>query len=675
MTFVSASRAVAVFTGIFIWFALPAAKADLLAETVEGVIAPQPRSRLYEEWEKLRVKVDGRILNDQAPMGRVGSIGADLRYRYLVQPAFIQSYHQRFDSYMVRLNAGISREIGFGVALEGQVSFSRLYPTKQDALTAPIYFLNRFPFKSSVALSALNPGDAVRLEIGSDGSIGKGFSSVFSQFQVAASLAYNRGTRFVVDVYRMQENRVRIRVIGTRNMGSVSSGVAVDPVASIDVGLGFINNILRRWLHCTPASIGASGSLGNGSPVDTVMVDYVFDLSKPQGAAAYEAVMMAIRKIQLQIHLNFLGDQDKLAAEVLRYLSVAEGQYQRDRGKSFAARSVDRVFKGRSLTRFASSSLGSDCLRIWDASISAYYSTTGVRSYDKNDVASDNLYVSTSVGSKREFFLGLYGEEGRVAANALFPAEKRPGGTIGGLHPTSLSDVIVSREIKDKVLKPSEVRRFIRDFQYQYPLFDSMVDWRPLQSADTKVNAYARLKFALRAEAFAGLPKLGFGELRARLERYVNMHPDVARLPFTPGQHSDAHWYDYRFEEDFSTIAQALHTLINSNDVMSRFKAFSEIRHNRLFQSVGVGFVMSLLPKERIDELVRFSLTAGADQMEPMSVTNSAPGPSSVYLALEYILATINERGFDLRLQLDESGTLMSVVGPKNHDVTCVVCL
>jgi hypothetical protein len=674
MTSVCTCRGIAVFFTIFVSFVSSWAQANLLAETVEGVIAPDPRSRLYEEWEKLRIKVDGRILDEQVPVGSVGSIGAGLRYRYLVQPAFVQSYHQRFDSYMVRLNAGIAREIGFGVALEGQVSFSRLYPTKQEALTAPIYFLNRFPFKSSVALKALNPGDAVRLEIGSDGSIGKGFSSVFNQFQVAASLAYNRGTRFVVDVYRMKESRARIRVIGTRNMGSISGGVAVDPVASIDVGLGFINSILRRWFHCTPASVGASGSLGNGSPVDTVMVDYVFDLSKPQGVMAYEAVMMAIRKIQLEIHLNFLGDPDKLASEVLRYLSVAEDQYQRDRAKNFTARAVDRVFKGRSLTRFASSSLASDCLRIWDASVSAYYSTTGVRSYDMNDVATDNLYVSTSVGAKREFFLGLYGEEGRVSANALFPAEKRAKGTIGGLHPTGLSDVIVSREIKDKVLKPGEVRRFIRDFQYQYPLFATMVDWTPLQSNENKINAYARLKFALRADAFAELPKLGFWELRTRLDRYVNGHPDANRLPYSPGQHSEANWYD-RFQDDFTTISQGLHTIIDSNNVMDRFKAFSEIRHNRLFQAIGVGFIVSLLPKNRVDELVKFSLAAGADQMASMSVTNAAPGPSPVYLALEYILAAINERGFDLRLQLDESGRLMSVVGPSSQGVTCVVCL
>jgi hypothetical protein len=662
------------FLGCAILFIALSANAGFWADDVEDFVQPNPEGRLYKEWERLRISLDGKVLNEAKSFGNVGSIGLGLKYRYVVQPAFVKTFHQRFDSYMLNVNGSISREIGLGLSIEGQVVFSRLFPTKLQAITAPIYFLNRFPLTSKLALEQLAPGDAVRLEIASDGSIGKGFAKSFTEAQLGLSIAYNKGSRFIADVYRMQDDRVRVRMIATRDTGSLSGNVSVDPTRKFDLGLGIINGILNRWIHCTPVSFGGSASLGDEHPADTMMVDYVFDLSKPEGARAYEQIMREVRKFKFELHLNFLRDPDRIAAELLRYVQAAEEQFLKDRDKRFEDRAVDRIFKGRSMTEFINASLSSDCLRIWRAETAAYHSTTAVRSYDRHDVVSDNLYVATSVGTQTDFLLNLYGEEGRLAANALFPAVKSKTKIIGDLDPAGLSDFIVAREMKDKAMRPKEVERLITDFRYQYPRFADLVDWSSLISEQNKVNAYARLTFVFHPESFDAIPKLTEAELDTRLHSYVTNHPRSEWLPVDFSSDNRESAID-RFGNDTRYIAHRLAVVLSSPSPLDRFKAFADLRQNRLFQQVGAGFVMSLMPQERVNDLVHITLQFGADDLTPISVENQAPGASSLYRALEYILATINDRSFDLRLQLDENGNPGPIRDEENRPRICAGCL
>jgi hypothetical protein len=70
-----------------------------------------------------------------------------------------------------------------------------------------------------------------------------------------------------------------------------------------------------------------------------------------------------------------------------------------------------------------------------------------------------------------------------------------------------------------------------------------------------------------------------------------------------------------------------------------------------LFQDVGAGFVLTLLPQEQIRALVEATLTIGAKDTPTIEVVSRSAGMSHLYKEVEHILNAINDRSFDLRLQ------------------------
>lgn len=657
------------------WAETPSEKRE---RTLEDFVSPQKGSWLHDQWEKLKIQVDGKILDADTDFGSSGALGTNLSFRYQVQPAFVKNYHQRFDMYKASLGLGYGDSIGVSTNLEAQVTFSRLYPTKNEAIKARVYFLNRFPFKGEEALTHLTPGDAVRLEISSDGSIGKGFSELFSEKgNATAYLSLSKGTRFILDVYRMKNNRTRMRLLANRNLGSINGGIGLNPLGKFDIGVSILDRVLNRWFHCSPAALNASNTLGEDNPIDTIMVDYIFDLKQQEGLEAYNEVMKEVKHLQWALLLNYLRSPKGLSDALVNYVAKAEQQFQRDRSKSYQDRAVDRLFKGRTMTESSSVTLKSDCFRIWDSSITTSHTVTSVQSFDRNDQTSDNILVATNLKKKGDYFLNFLGTESDLSVNALFPGQRVNENQSTRVIPTGLSDLVIARTFKDKALRHSELVHMIHDFNYQYPAFSKSVDWISLMTGEKQINAYARMSFVFHRDALENLRGMSGSELYSKLREFVDNHPRKLWLPhdLSNNRNTDGHQMSDKFEEDVQYISIKLAEILNATDVMTSFDGFAELRRNNLFQAIGAGFLMSLLPDEEVRNKIHLDFTAGSDQRPAVSVSTSAPGASNLYTALNFILNTLNDRSFDLRLQLDANGEIMPTRFSPTADQHCEKCL
>lgn len=617
--------------------------------------------QIQEEWDNSTLQADPK-LKAGFSVGSISSVTGHLGYSYTVTPAYVQDRHQRIDSYGVKLGAHIGQALGVGRSAEAQISFSRLFNRKTQALFAVPKTPRAFPFTADTALQHLGRGTAARLELATDGHIGASFSHIaqtgLGTLPAQFSAALRRGTRYIIDVYRIDQYRVRLRMVATRNMGSFGAKTSVTPLTAVNFGLGFVDNVLNQLFRCELISVEGEQTATNKLPVDSMMVDYVFYLGSPLGVETYNQFFAQILDMNVLQQLSLFQTPEQFYNSVWDYAEVVDEAYQKE--KLVAApqyRIVQREFKGRTLTDFRKISIGSGCFKLWDVDKEVYHGTTGVRSFNDNDQAEDYFYLGTQQLKEFNFLFGLFDEEHSLEVNTLFRAQRENEQNPLSLKPVALSDLVLTRSFKDKKFLGkgtliNEIRTFRKDIEYQYPQFFSNIDWS--QYTQTKQLAYSKLEVLFDSRSVVLLRQKQFSEeqLKRLLQNYIARYPYPNALSTTGvGKHHDPKGGFDRFAKDTATIARRL-TLIFTpgTSVEVAVKAFSSLRKNRLFQDVGAGFILTLLPQDQIKSLVEATLTIGAKDTPTIEVTSYSAGMSHLYKQVEHIINTINDRSFDLRL-------------------------
>ena len=615
--------------------------------------------RVCKEWEKLRIRFDGKLLEESFSLGDNTGIGLGLKYRYLVQPAFVRNLHQRFDIYTASGSLGYSLGEGFGLGggLNAIVTFSRLYENKTDALKARVYFLNRIPWTAKGVEEELDEGDAVRIEIHTSGSLGKGITESTQKYVSGASASVSRTSVFMADIYKMKQGRVRVRMIGSRNSASFGVNFSINPVNKlIDTGVSLLDRLGNRWFKFRPANLGFSTNPFESMPIDTFMSDYVFDMNKPEGAKAYEEILANLRKLKFLLELNFLANETKLGEALERHIVPAERQFlEKDRFLRASDRSVDRVFKGRTSSSNTSLNGESSLSKLWTLQGSIYFATTNVVSYRPDNSTSLMVFTSRNSNFKKEGPFNLYGNEITYSINGLFDAVRVKSGSNQEFAVKDISDLLLTRDYQDKRLTSSDINRAKEYVKDNLPDIAPIIDWGQLNEIKKSTNGYIRMSFLFHAEALSYLSRFSPPELYARLADYIYKHPDVMQFKAHAGKIGDES-SEQALEREIQNLHYELLKVFRSENAGTRLSSFQALKNSPLFQEVAMGFISSLLPKENLRKLIFFRLVAGADEVGNLSFTFGENDMSDLYRSLQYILAVINDRSFDLRLQIDERG-------------------
>lgn len=756
-----------------------------------NVFHPPPGGWLRKQWDKLKLSLDGKLLDKNWPMGENMNLGIGLSWQFMVKPAFIKDYQQRFDIYSVNPSLGWSlRNVGFSLALGGQVTFSRLYKSKWEAIKGQsdcnphnnkslldhlgIYFLNRIPFEPEDLWApnrpetgyALNPGDAVRIEYFTSGSAGTGKEDVTDLFKTSGSLGASRSSAFIVDIYKLKGSHVRVRMVATRNTLTASVGTGVEFLKNLATGNYFIllRKFFEKWTNIKPLSAGFSMVPSQHFPVATFMVDYVFDLSKPEAAKAYGDFMSLIKNPETFIKdLHFLKSQSALAKTLLEdYIKPIDKVYQESRRRPLGERAIDRIFKGRANSTNFSFSGGSELTAFLTGNLTNSVTHTNITSYNSDETNRHFTYVSSSSNIKHTR-LKVDGFEINDGISGLFEANRLSDVEY---EPRLLQDFILTSDYQNSYIGHTYLNQVKKNFEYSIPYIASQIEWGKLLAIKDATNGYVRNQFIIHDRAFHYLALNDYPQLRSRLSDFMWNHPNVQNFKnyaMASGTIADSDYHaleawitnmarqmditlnglelDFRtidFQalrvllpemirtldeldpqdgfhpykldiykdlkafvlkadstlknlneenrkltirqlklifrrvnlilleldhehllgeiEKFTPLALKANSILHDQDTDDRFTAFKALKGDKLFQEISMGFITSLLPQDKLFELVYFNLVAGSRETEQITMRFGTNGESDFYKSMQYILSLINDRSFDLRLQMNEKG-------------------
>lgn len=606
--------------------------------------------RLVKEVAKQDIGASVNLVNGDIVNGLSTSLG----YRIESEPSYVDGYYTRIDKYTLKfgLNPGdfieaLDTPIGINLEKGSEIIFARQFKNQKDSLLALPYTPRNLPFTAKNALERLQPGDFVAFQ--GKLSLVLSLSQNFLKwdFRAGASTHVYLSGEFMVHIFRMPQDKIRVKLIAIRERGAgANAGIGLDKFEVL--GLGIVDNRIEKWLNIVPLDLRT----GTGKN-DVIMLDYVFDLNNSQAVQAYDSLML--HKVQLKdIKIaNPTASRTDLTQDLLTDLSDVEQIALEDSLLPPQERRIDRIFKG------SSEGVGNDSrikfgLNLWKFEAGRAYGENKVLSYDKQDNEQYFLLDTLSRYKKTKILFGLFGEETLLTSNLLFTSDK-------DWTPKRFVTLTSSAEMKMKDVSSQdlkEIQRLVQDTigagQYQN------IDWSSWEaSTDKKVNGYFKQEVFFNPDALSVLPYLSPESVEARFKQYLQEKGRPRSIPVF-GTNSPIsvifNWVS-AFTGDIHRIAEHLNVVINPNkSVQERFSAFEDLQQIPIWRERGIGFLMSFISEDKRTQLLRYEMVLSAKGVAPVQYSYGQFSEEKLYRALMYIQNVIQNRSFDLRLFTDENG-------------------
>ncbi len=324
-------------------------------------------------WEKLK---DGTIddvckaaqlkLNENVRLGSVPGVGGGVGRYLLRAPSQKLALVDEVD---VNLSATLGNDIlqlpavqGLGVSLSGRLEGRSqvVRPLDSDKYCRELGTLVKlYDLKTAIPatagrISAMEIGEIWKLPLSLRFSFGATLGTTFNELvSVSVSAGESKERRPSVTLYRMDENRLRLRVrldrVTVQSAGASVSGVQF-PLS--DLGLWNADNVLAGFVNRTWAgevnkflaaqlSFGYSRNFGK-----KLLVEFILDPKDARQMAALEKFMRSDfsilkRFIELGLHFNHFAENDETAGG-LGEITDAAGQAARGVGEkpSFAGSDI-----------------------------------------------------------------------------------------------------------------------------------------------------------------------------------------------------------------------------------------------------------------------------------------------------------------------------------------------
>ena len=612
--------------------------------TLGEAFDPQPAPTgdhgfLYNQWSKAKLKFHKNLISKNLTIMGHASLGFVVDYNYLVQPAFIQNKQQRLDSYSAGINLTIPvGSLSAGTSLSGQATFSRIIDDKNTAAIQTPYFLNRIPWNTSVAKNDLNPGDMVRVEISSSANGGRGMYSGHSGFGTSLYASISRGAHLILDVYKMNKDYVRVRLIAVRRAGDFSGNIGVEAIHPATLAANVVQKLVSDSLSVQPVSLGVNKNGLSSMPVETYLLDYVFNLENAEAVAAYDILMKNIKAVNVAEYINFQLKEKTVGERMLVLAKDVQELVKKYSQFPVVQRPVDRIFQGQTSTRYTTTHLGSQLklgLNLWNKQLDNSDSRTSVQGYDDQNASNQMLYLSFSDVNNTELGFDLFQTLNYNQVEALVDSKSgKPG----------ISDIVFTKNLSDKSMNDDQILAAQSYIHFTAPGYASQIDWSPYLNGKSKHNGYVQIKTVFHEEAINSIAGVSEREIYDRFHSFISQYPNSTEQTHL------------RYEYDIRIISKQFSIILNQNSVLEeKLNAFSRINGMSLFQELGTSVISSFLPPSQFENLVYLSVEAGAAELQPISKKFGNNSLTKAYSSLQFMLSLVNNRSFDLRLQIDSA--------------------
>lgn len=617
-------------------------------------------------WEKIKKEVAKQEIGGSVTLVNadiINGISTSLRYKIESEPSYVDGYYTRIDKYIMDFGVDIGdllndmdSPISFGINKGTEIIFARQFKTQKDSLLTLPYTMRNLPLTAEKAITRLVPGDFVAFEGKLNLVLSLGYDTLKGSFEAGASTHAYLSGNFMVHLFRMADDKMRVKLIAVRGEG-VGANVGVEVEDLEILGVNLIDNRIEKWLNFVP--LKASTGLGKK---DVIMLDYVFDLDNAQAAQAYDNLMQNKVMFKDVKILNPMASRQDLQNQLLADLTGVEAITMEDAQMPAQQRRIDRVFKGSSegLYRDAKTKFSLSLLKF---EAGRAYGENKVLSFDKQDQERHFLLDTFSKYKKSKILFGLFGEETLATSNLLFTAgskwEPQRFVTLTSSNEMKMRDVSARdfREIQKIVLETIGQKEY------------SKVPWHLWSFANGKiVNGYFKQEVFFNPNALNYLPYMTKDAFAARFKAYIASKSRPRSTPvirvLLPPKGAFGNWLA-AFTGDINRIASRLQIIINPlTTVEKRFEAFEELQEIGIWRERGVGFLMSLVPEASQHQLMRYEMVLSAKGTQPIQYSFGTFAEESLYRSLMYIQNIIHNRSFDLRLFADDAGEYRTSTKP-----------
>ncbi len=576
-----------------------------------------------------------------------------MKYRYQVEPTWQNGFYSRYDRYVLNTNLNPGdwvnlNQIGLNIGQNSEVLFVRQFPSQWEAAKALPYGLDRLPFKSKDALTKLAIGDFVSFtaNLNMITSIGSVMPLAGGTLSAQASMYALVSGEFLVHLFKVDNQRMRVKLIALRNKeGGVNASIGLaNPL--VITGLKLLDNRVSEVLDLNPLSAHSATSKKH-----LLMADYVFDLKNPQAAKAYESIVNQTYQFKDVSLLNPFNDRKRLEGKLLTNILPAETIFYEDMKNQIPEKSrrIDRIFKGDNESESINTNFRFG-LKTFRFTQDSTYSQNHIASENRDGKLEKFIFDSFAKVFDTQFLFGLFGSTHTMTMSLLNEADD-------SFEPTQFIALILSRERKMKTLSVGD-QRDIKNHLLRVlgPNRFSQVNWGDFKREEDRTLSRLNSQLVFHTKAYEAAPNLSYAEAYELFRKFLasGPHPKTIDYSKLPGDINLKPPYIEKpeYEDDIQTIAATVASALHSGvDKSERLNAFLSIRDMPLWQEVGAPFLMSLLPQDRLNELVYFEFKWDAKGVVvPATYSFGLEANQELYKSLIYIQNVMNDRSVDLKL-------------------------
>lgn len=638
--------------------------ASILTAALTFQVANAGLAEFFEHKEfpkNYRDEIANLDVNFSASLGSlelINGINLSTKYRYEVESSYIDQYFTRLDKWDLNVEIKPGDVIknfedtpfSFSIDKKNSFLFVRQFKSKKEAIKALPYTPKRLPLSGESALKNLNTGDFVSMPATLNIAISAGASTttVSPVVLTAATNAYwILSGEFNIQVFKLDDSHVRLKLISGRGD---ARGVSADAGLSFKIfGVNILDRQVDRLFDRDLIQLGYSMTPGS-----QFIVDYIFDLKDENAREAYDQILKTTFKFSDVVVLNKLDGSRGLKDKLISSYEKADKLFAEDKIRDSKDRRVSRIFKGFSDYKTYAKHLKL-ALLLTSFKKDSTYAESKVTYIDKNENNLEFLYptyskfMETKIGKGKWYF----DFKDQIFQNnfGLIPRRNSED------TKTRTPDLGLTFERIDKFFSSAE-QKHVRKFMMSQipPQISEKLDIPEWKNDKTKTDSRINFQLILKAEGFNYLRAYSQKDLRERLLKYTSEKKKEQSL-----DSPDSKWSrlkNFLFIKRFTKkgrlemLADQIHSIIQNeiNDTEIMTRKLVELNKHGIYDRIGVGFLISLLPQEKLIDLIYLKISMTARDIKAINYEFGNLKYRALYNELDQAQSRISGRGYDLRV-------------------------
>lgn len=613
-----------------------------------------------EMQRKIRDKIAEQDINFDISLGDIDlmeGINIAGEYHYEVEASYINKFYSRVDKWDVRakINIGdvikdlIDSPFGFTVNRDTSFYFVRQFPSKKEAIKATPYGPQKLPLNAKLALANLNPGDFVSMPVNLSVALGvSDAQEVNTQVLLkgSASAAVVLSGEFTVQVYKLDATHVRLKLLTTRGNGAfanfeVRNGFNI-------FGLRAVDHQIERLFDRDLIELGFKYDPGS-----QFIIDYVFDLKNAEAQEAYNQILSSTLKFKDFIVADMVDAKD-LKDKLISTYEKTDALFFADQNKEPKDRRVQRIFKGFSSYKGHTRHIKLGLL-VTSYAKDLTYTESKVTFIDKNEKNFEFFYPTYSKYIETHLGRRLFDLKDQVFQNNFGLIPRFQSENTANKNP----DLGLTFERKDRHLTNYEQRHIENFMLTEIPKeLVKDIDFSEWKSGSKKYDTRIFFQLVLKDEAFHYLKNFDAEELKKKILIYMeekkNLHV-IDRSKSTSFVEKTKNYFlidRYVEKKKLTLLASSLAKILsnkenNSEEMLKKLVALNELG---VFDKMGIGFLISLLPQEKLSELAYLKLEMIGKDLRPINHEFGTLKYRALYKELTEVQSRLSNRSYDLRL-------------------------